>query len=166
MRSGSRDFPTMGANGGNLAGLTVITSETVGGDTSGHNIYFIKQNEVFLADDGAVSLDSSREATLDMAGSTTAVYSLWQRNSRRHPGRALDQLGAAPRRGSPIHRERGLLRPAGAESVRGMTRLGAADEGRPFFLGRGLMRMTLLKQKLTLYHPRRELVMGDTFEIT
>jgi len=78
---GQPDFPTMGANGGNLAGLTVITSETVGGDTSGHNIYFIKQSEVFLADDGAVSLDSSREATLDMAGSTNAVYSLWQRNA-------------------------------------------------------------------------------------
>ena len=64
-----------------LGGLTVITSQNVPSDTTGQNIYFIKQNEVFLADDGAVSLDSSREATLDMAGSTTATYSLWQRNS-------------------------------------------------------------------------------------
>lgn len=28
------------------------------------------------------------------------------------------------------------------------------------------MRMTLLKQKLTLYHPRRDLVRGDTFDIS
>ena len=78
---GQPDFPSMGANGGSLAGLTVITSENVGSDTTGQNIYFIKQSEIFLADDGAVSLDSSREATLDMAGSTSAVYSLWQRNA-------------------------------------------------------------------------------------
>ena len=74
-------FISMGANGGTLGGLTVITSQNVPSDTTGQNIYFIKQNEVFLADDGAVSLDSSREATLDMAGTTTATYSLWQRNS-------------------------------------------------------------------------------------
>lgn len=78
---GQPEFPTMGANGGTLAGLPVITSENVDSDTTGQNIYFIKQNEIFLADDGAVSLDSSREATLDMAGSTNAVYSLWQRNA-------------------------------------------------------------------------------------
>lgn len=78
---GQPDFATMGANGGTLAGHTVITSGNVVSDTTGQNIYFIKQNEVFLADDGAVSIDSSREATLDMSGSTSAVYSLWQRNS-------------------------------------------------------------------------------------
>lgn len=78
---GQPDFPSMGANGGTLAGLPVLTSENVLSDTTGQNIYFIKQQEVFLADDGAVSLDSSREATLDMSGSTSAVYSLWQRNA-------------------------------------------------------------------------------------
>jgi cobalt-zinc-cadmium efflux system protein len=78
---GQPDFPSMGANGGTLAGLRVITSENVGSDTTGQNIYFIKQQEIFLADDGAVSIDSSREATLDMSGSTSAVYSLWQRNA-------------------------------------------------------------------------------------
>ena len=71
----------MGATGGTLGGIRVVTSQNVASDTTGQNIFFIKENEVFLADDGAVSLDSSREATLDMAGSTTATYSLWQRNS-------------------------------------------------------------------------------------
>lgn len=78
---GQPEFPGMGAQGGSLAGLPVITSENVGGDTSGQNIYFIKQSEILLADDGGVAVDSSTEATLDMAGSTNATYSLWQRNA-------------------------------------------------------------------------------------
>jgi HK97 family phage major capsid protein/HK97 family phage prohead protease len=77
---GQPEFPSLGAQGGTLAGLPVITSENIESDTTGENIYFIKQSEILLADDGGVTLDSSREATLDMAGSTTPNYSLWQRN--------------------------------------------------------------------------------------
>jgi HK97 family phage major capsid protein/HK97 family phage prohead protease len=78
---GQPEFGGMGPSGGSIGGIPVITSENVGGDTTGHNIYFIKQSEILLADDGGVTVDSSREATLDMAGTTNAVYSLWQRNA-------------------------------------------------------------------------------------
>lgn len=78
---GQPEFTGIGATGGSLLGLTVLTSENVGGDTAGHNIYFIKQSEIFLADDGGVTVDSSREATLEMSGGATAGYSLWQRNA-------------------------------------------------------------------------------------
>jgi HK97 family phage major capsid protein len=77
---GQPEFNGMGAGGGTLAGIPVITSENVGGDTTGHNIYFIKQSEVFLADDGGVRVDVSREATLAMDGGASAAHSLWQRN--------------------------------------------------------------------------------------
>ena len=42
---------------------------------------FLVANEVLLADDGRVTIDASREATLDMAGGSTPVYNLWQRNA-------------------------------------------------------------------------------------
>lgn len=62
--------------GGTLLGYPVIVSESV---DAGHMIIF-KPSEIFLADDGQVRVDASNQATLDMAGSTNASFSLWQRN--------------------------------------------------------------------------------------
>lgn len=81
---GQPEFPGIGASGGTLAGIPVITSENVPTDSSGSIIVMIKQGEILLADDGSVSLDASREATLELdnapTGSNPAVFNLWQRN--------------------------------------------------------------------------------------
>lgn len=73
---GTPEFPTMTPTGGTLQGFPVIVSNSV----PAGNIIAVKADEVWLADDGQVTLDASNQATLDMAGSTSAVFSLWQRN--------------------------------------------------------------------------------------
>lgn len=62
--------------GGTLLGYQVIVSNSVDADT----LVIFKPSEIFLADDGQVTLDASNQATLDMAGSTSPTFSLWQRN--------------------------------------------------------------------------------------
>jgi len=76
---GQPEFPGLGANGGTLAGIPVITSE----NTPTGLVVAIKQGEILLADDGGVTLDTSREATLNMGDvnpATAATFNLWQRN--------------------------------------------------------------------------------------
>ncbi len=63
-------------SGGTLLGYPVIVSESVDPGT----LVIFKPSEIFLADDGQVRLDASNQATLDMSGSTSPVFSLWQRN--------------------------------------------------------------------------------------
>ncbi len=63
-------------NGGTLYGYPVVVSASVDAGT----LVFMKPSEIFLADDGRVTLDASNQATLDMAGSTTPNFNLWQRN--------------------------------------------------------------------------------------
>jgi HK97 family phage major capsid protein/HK97 family phage prohead protease len=63
-------------SGGSLLGYPVIVSSSV---DAGHVVVF-KPSEIFLADDGQVRLDASNQATLDMNGGNTPVFSLWQRN--------------------------------------------------------------------------------------
>jgi HK97 family phage major capsid protein len=80
---GQPEFPGINATGGTLVGIPVITSESVPTVTAGSLIILIKQSEILLADDGVVTLDASREATLNMADtnpSTAATFNLWQRN--------------------------------------------------------------------------------------
>jgi HK97 family phage major capsid protein/HK97 family phage prohead protease len=62
--------------GGTLLGYPVIVSESVDAGT----VVIFKPSEIFLADDGQVRLDASNQATLDMNGTSTPVFSLWQRN--------------------------------------------------------------------------------------
>lgn len=73
---GVAEFPGMTPEGGTLLGYKVIVSDSVDSGT----IVIFQPREIFLADDGRVTLDASREATLDMAGSTNATFSLWQNN--------------------------------------------------------------------------------------
>lgn len=73
---GVPEFQSMTPEGGTLIGYTVIVSDSVDAGT----VVLFQPGEVFLADDGRVTLDASREATLDMSGSTTATFSLWQNN--------------------------------------------------------------------------------------
>ena len=77
---GQYEFPNITAAGGSIAGIPVVTSENVPTDSSGSIIALVKPSEILLADDGSVTLDASREATLDMVGGNTPNFSLWQRN--------------------------------------------------------------------------------------
>ena len=84
-------FPTMSATGGTAMGYQVVVSGNVDptGDVAanGDNIIFIKPDEIFLADDGNVSIDISREASVQMdsapdnpAVATTITISAFQHN--------------------------------------------------------------------------------------
>jgi HK97 family phage major capsid protein len=80
-------FPGITVNGGTFFGFPVVTSNNVPIDT-GNDTYvtLIAANEVFLADDGGVTLDISREASLEMLDSgltqpsPSTLVSLWQNN--------------------------------------------------------------------------------------
>lgn len=77
---GNKEFPEITASGGRLEGYDVVTSNSI---PSG-DIAFFQPSEVFLADEGGVNLDVSREASLvmDDGGSpaVTTTHSLWQEN--------------------------------------------------------------------------------------
>ncbi|HDZ55380.1 MAG TPA: phage major capsid protein [Pseudomonas xinjiangensis] len=83
---GQPEFPGIDMNGGTFFGLPVIVSESVpanaGVGTEGARIVLVKTSEILLADDGGVTLDVSREASLQMdsapADGATALVSLWQ----------------------------------------------------------------------------------------
>jgi HK97 family phage major capsid protein len=62
---GAKEFPELTMNGGMIEGLPVIASQYV---PSGI-IEFVSAGNVYLADDGGVSIDMSREASLEMADS-------------------------------------------------------------------------------------------------
>jgi HK97 family phage major capsid protein/HK97 family phage prohead protease len=84
---GQPEFPGLGAEGGSFMGLPVIVSETVPSDSSGSIIVLAKQSEILLADEGGVTIDVSREASLQMNSTpdspptaATVMTSLWQQN--------------------------------------------------------------------------------------
>lgn len=78
-------FPNINADGGSWFGYPVITSTSVPNSASGGAIIaFVKQNEVFVADDGGVRIDVSEQASLQMDSAPSAgaqsLVSLWQNN--------------------------------------------------------------------------------------
>jgi len=87
---GTTEFTGMSPSGGALEGIPVITSENIvsqGSPPTGSLIVAINAPEILLADDGAVSVDMSREASLQMDSApdspptaSTIMVSLWQRN--------------------------------------------------------------------------------------
>jgi len=84
---GQPEFPGVGATGGTFMGLPMVVSESVPSDTNGTLLVLIKQSEILLADDGGVTIDVSREASLQMnsapdnpATAATVFTSLWQQN--------------------------------------------------------------------------------------
>jgi HK97 family phage major capsid protein/HK97 family phage prohead protease len=83
---GVPEFPSVGADGGTLMGFPVITSTNITPGSSSDRIFLIETSEILFADDG-VTLDISREASLQMsdapdnpATATTVMVSLWQNN--------------------------------------------------------------------------------------
>jgi HK97 family phage major capsid protein len=64
---GVKEFPDMTMNGGLLEGIPVIASQHVKAGI----VSFVSADDVYLADDGGVAIDMSREASLEMTSSPT-----------------------------------------------------------------------------------------------
>jgi HK97 family phage major capsid protein len=88
---GQSEFPGITMNGGTLLGFPVITTQnlsaTTGSPADGYPISFVMPSEILLADDGGVTIDMSREASLQMETTpdspftaSTVTVSLWQHN--------------------------------------------------------------------------------------
>lgn len=84
---GQKEFPDMTPMGGVLEGFPVIASEAVPDDSNGGMIGFVNADDIFFSDDGPVTIDVSREASLQMnttpdepTSASTVLVSLWQRN--------------------------------------------------------------------------------------
>ena len=80
---GSPQFPGVGLNGGTYRGLSFVTSQAAGA-----NVIALQPSLILYADDGGVTIDASREASLQMdsapaspADATTVYVSLWQTNT-------------------------------------------------------------------------------------
>lgn len=89
---GQPEFPNIGAMGGRLNGIPVITSQYAANASGyGNMVIAVNAREVFLSDDGQVMVDASREASLQMldnptntsveATAATSMVSMWQTNS-------------------------------------------------------------------------------------
>lgn len=84
---GAKEFPDMTPLGGVLEGFPVIASEAVPASSAGEMIIFVNADDIFFSDDGPVTIDASREASLQMdsapdepTAAGTVLVSLWQRN--------------------------------------------------------------------------------------
>jgi len=89
---GQPEFPGISMNGGTLEGIPVITSQFIGelAHTGGEIVVLVNTSDVWLADDGGVTVDASREASLEMVdtgtedasgGVAAAMVSMFQTNS-------------------------------------------------------------------------------------
>ena len=79
---GSLMFPGVDIQGGSYKGLTFVTSQA-----AGSNVIALQPQQILFADDGGVTIDASREASIQMdsaptspADATTVYVSLWQMN--------------------------------------------------------------------------------------
>jgi HK97 family phage major capsid protein len=94
MRSslGVRDYPDISMKGGTFMGLPVIVSQYVNalGSPSTGMVILVKASDILLADDGQVTVDASREASLQMddapsnsaaTGTGQVSVSMFQTNS-------------------------------------------------------------------------------------
>jgi HK97 family phage major capsid protein/HK97 family phage prohead protease len=84
---GQKEFPDMTILGGMLEGFPVIASEAVDPHSGGEPIIFVNADDIYFADDGPVTIDASREASLQMDSApdspptaSTVLTSLWQNN--------------------------------------------------------------------------------------
>jgi hypothetical protein len=87
---GQAEFPGITMNGGTLEGVPVITSQYVPVDTAGATLILVNASDIWLADDGQVTIDASREASLQMLdnptnsatdGTATSMVSMFQTDS-------------------------------------------------------------------------------------
>ena len=88
---GQKEFPDISATGGVLEGFPVITSQHAANVSGGGNLVIaVRAADIFLADDGVVSIDASEQASVQMSdaptvnsatGTGASLVSLWQTNS-------------------------------------------------------------------------------------
>lgn len=88
---GQAEFPGINMNGGTLFGLPVIVSEYVPTVSEGAYVALVNASDVYLADEGGITVDMSREASLQMddaptshdatTPTATSLVSLWQTNA-------------------------------------------------------------------------------------
>lgn len=88
---GQPEFPGITLNGGIFAGLPVITSEYVAAVSAGSYVYLVNASDIYLADEGGLTVDMSTEASLEMldsglsqdatAGTGASLVSMFQTNS-------------------------------------------------------------------------------------
>lgn len=86
LRLGTADggyaFPEVGPSG-TLAGFPIVDSASVPIDATDSSTFIalVAPSEILLADDGGVTLDASREASIAMSDDgTSSLVSLWQSN--------------------------------------------------------------------------------------
>lgn len=88
---GAKEFPGIGLNGGDIEGIPVVVSENIaangGSPTDGWIIVAMRASDILLADDGAVDVDISTEASIQAdsapdspSTTSTILISLWQNN--------------------------------------------------------------------------------------
>lgn len=86
---GQREFPDLTMQGGTLEGFPVITSQYVSqfADTAGEYIFMINASDIYVGDEGGVTVDMSDQASVQMDSApdnpttaSTVLVSLWQRN--------------------------------------------------------------------------------------
>lgn len=107
---GQAEFPGISMNGGTLFGLPVIVSEYVPTGTDGAIVVLVNASDIYLADEGGIAVDMSREASLQMddapstqdatSGTGTSLVSLWQTNAVGF--RAERTINWAARRSSAV----------------------------------------------------------------
>ena len=88
---GQKEFPDITMLGGYFEGLPVIVSQYVHNSTSGGAMVILANaSDIYLSDDGGVTIDASREASLQMLdnptnassdGTATTMVSMFQTNS-------------------------------------------------------------------------------------
>jgi HK97 family phage major capsid protein/HK97 family phage prohead protease len=87
---GQSEFPGLTMNGGTFMGVPVIVSDYLPVDSSGGMVILLNASDIWLADDGQVTIDASREASLQMldnptnnsaTGTATSMVSMFQTNS-------------------------------------------------------------------------------------
>lgn len=87
---GNRAFPDVNMLGGRFMGLPVIVSEHIVADTEGYFVVLANASDIWLADDGVIRVDASREASLQMddaptnnsaTGTGSSMVSMYQTNS-------------------------------------------------------------------------------------
>lgn len=82
---GQPEFPGLNVNGGTLEGLPVIASQyALTGSPESNLLILVAANEIMLADDGGITVDVSRDASLEMSddpeNESGSVVSMFQTN--------------------------------------------------------------------------------------
>lgn len=88
---GQKEFPDLTMNGGTFEGLPVIASQYAANRSGyGNLVVVVNAQDIFLSDDGQVTVDASRETSLQMldnptnsaaSATATSLVSMWQTDS-------------------------------------------------------------------------------------